>query len=247
MSDGRQEKKIGEFYAQEDTVESYDATRFGNKGGRHVDRTEKEILIDFMKAHPIDQPVLEIAAGTGRFSLELARRGYKVIAMDKSRPMLRMIQSLADKEGLDITCIEGDAFSLPFNDNAFETVYSFRFVWHFKDYPQLISEFARVSRNRVVFDMMNTWSLASLSAPVANHLVYRSIHTQTASKKDVLAAMRNTNLTCKAECTAFVFPYIFYRNLPWLTSLFIRLEKITLAVSKVGSVNYFCAEKSKRA
>ena len=199
-----------------------------------------------MKDHPIDLPVLEVAAGTGRFSLELARRGYKVIAMDKSRPMLRMIQSLADKEGLDITCIEGDAFSLPFEDDAFETVYSFRFVWHFRDYPKLISEFSRVSSNRVIFDMMNTWSLASLSAPVANHIAYRSIHTETASKADVLAAMSDVNLISKAERSAFVFPYIFYRHLPWLTPLFVGLEKIIFSIAKVGSINYFCAEKSPK-
>ena len=32
MSNGHHDKKIDAFYAQEETVESYDAIRFGNKG-----------------------------------------------------------------------------------------------------------------------------------------------------------------------------------------------------------------------
>lgn len=59
-------------------------------------------------------PVLELACGTGRLTLPLARDGHAMVGLDASPAMLRAAQAKADAEDLDITFVQGDmrAFDL---------------------------------------------------------------------------------------------------------------------------------------
>src|SRR5690348_15305449 len=59
-------------------------------------------------------PILELACGTGRLTLPLARNGHEVVGLDASRTMLRTTQAKADAEDLGITVAQGDmrAFDL---------------------------------------------------------------------------------------------------------------------------------------
>src|SRR6187200_2720229 len=46
--------------------------------------------------------VLDIMCGYGRHALELAKRGYKVTALDNSKEYIDEIEILADKENLSV-------------------------------------------------------------------------------------------------------------------------------------------------
>ncbi len=53
-------------------------------------------------------PVLELACGTGRVSMPLARAGFRVTGLDAAPAMLEVARSRAEQEGIDITWVEGD-------------------------------------------------------------------------------------------------------------------------------------------
>ena len=53
-------------------------------------------------------PVLEVACGTGRITLPIARAGIDVTGLDVSRPMLEQARRKATGEGLNIEWIEQD-------------------------------------------------------------------------------------------------------------------------------------------
>lgn len=60
-----------------------------------------------------ETPVLDLAAGSGRVALHLARHGQRVVAVDASRPMLaRLEAALGDDTRQNITCVEADIRSL---------------------------------------------------------------------------------------------------------------------------------------
>lgn len=62
---------------------------------------------------------LDIAAGSGRNALYLARQGWKVWAVDISDVALWQLRAAADDENLDITCIEQD---LEVDDLRFDAI-----------------------------------------------------------------------------------------------------------------------------
>lgn len=63
--------------------------------------------------------ILDIGCGTGRHSIELTRRGYKVIGVDLSDFQLARAREKAMEAGLNIDFRKQDARNLPF-DNEFD-------------------------------------------------------------------------------------------------------------------------------
>src|SRR5436190_15463885 len=59
-----------------------------------------------------DGRIADLGCGAGRTSLALARRGFEVLAVDLSRPMLDRIRSLAEAERLRIECVEANLVDL---------------------------------------------------------------------------------------------------------------------------------------
>ena len=54
-------------------------------------------------------PILDVGAGTGRVSLDLARRGHDVVALDLDPRLLAVLAERAAADGLDVETVAGDA------------------------------------------------------------------------------------------------------------------------------------------
>ena len=92
----------------QDFAEKYDRESFTSGTSGEVDFIEKELNFNREAA------ILDIGCGTGRHSLELARRGYKVTGIDLSGSMISKARAIAEKENLEVDFLEKDARSLNF-------------------------------------------------------------------------------------------------------------------------------------
>jgi len=91
--------------------------------------------------------ILDIAAGTGDFSIQEARRTNATItAIDISQNMLNIAIEKARKENLQdrITFMKADSLCMPFDDNSFDAVTVGFGVRNFVDIPKGLSEIYRV-------------------------------------------------------------------------------------------------------
>jgi SAM-dependent methyltransferase len=92
----------------ENYAEQYEREGFTKGTTGEVDFIEQELGRDRSKR------ILDIGCGTGRHSVELARRGYNVTGVDLSPAMLERARANAATHGCRISFIQGDARSLPF-------------------------------------------------------------------------------------------------------------------------------------
>jgi ubiquinone/menaquinone biosynthesis C-methylase UbiE len=91
---------------------------------------------------------LEIGAGTGYFSLNLAQLGLIELptVSDISDGMLERLAATADELGIAVTTVRTEAEALPFADESFDLVFGHAVLHHIPDLPSAFNEFIRVLR-----------------------------------------------------------------------------------------------------
>ena len=150
-------------YADPAMASTFDAKRFGGPIGKILLDDQERVLADFL-GEVSGRHILDMATGTGRAALALAKRGALVTGVDASREMLSVAKARAADAGLAIDFAEGDAHALAFPDRAFDSVVCLRMLMHVPDWRKALSELCRVSRHRVVFDYPALGSAAALQA-----------------------------------------------------------------------------------
>jgi ubiquinone/menaquinone biosynthesis C-methylase UbiE len=128
--------------------------------GRLVDRVEKAALFALVPELR-GRRVLEVGCGTGNISLELARRGARLVGLDLSFPMLTLAERKARREGLPLTFIRGAAGSLPLADAALDGVISILALDFIPDRAGALREMVRVLRpgGFLALALLNRYSL----------------------------------------------------------------------------------------
>jgi ubiquinone/menaquinone biosynthesis C-methylase UbiE len=197
-----------EWYQADEVAQEYDVKRF-SRGGRLIDRREKRAVLEAL--NPLeDRKVLEIACGTGRFTVMLAERGVDIVGLDISSAMMAEGRKKARSTGVDdhIEFLRGDAARLPFPDDHFDTVFAMRF-FHLADTPaKFLAEMCRVSKEQVFFDTFNDRStrvLYNWLLPMGSRLYGR---------EEVERLIDDAGLTLADASHDFVLPYGFYRKIP---------------------------------
>jgi SAM-dependent methyltransferase len=229
-----------EWYQADEVAEAYDEKRF-SRGGRLIDRREKEAVLNALG--PVeDREILEIACGTGRFTAMLAERGADIVGLDISGPMLQQGRERAQSAGVaeNLEYMRGDAARLPFPDDHFDTVFAMRF-FHLADEPEtFLTEMRRVSREQIFFDTFNGFSTRSLynwALPMGSRLY---------SGNEVKNLLATTNLELAGAEHDWVFPYGFYRKIPNSVASVFRSLDTAIGSTPVGdtlaSVSYWNAE-----
>jgi len=146
--------------------EDYDAIRLEQPRGLLL--SEFDIaLVGRMASHiSRDGSVLEVGAGTGRFTLPMLDTGFRIIATDINESLLNSLRDRTAEMSLHDRCeakIE-DIFSLTFSDDQFDFVYSIHVIPRFsclEDQGQAIQEIARVIKpgGLLLFNYSNRSSL----------------------------------------------------------------------------------------
>jgi len=195
-----------EWYQEDETAEDYDDWRF-SRGGELVDEGEKDALSALVGGVEGDD-VLEVACGTGRFSVELAESGADMTGVDISKPMLMKGVGKARERGLGVEFLRGDAKRLPFPDDSFDLVLGMRF-FHLVDEPAAyLAEMARVSKGRVVFDTFNKGS----ARVVYNRFL--PMGSRLYSEGDVNGVVEEAGVELVDRRDDFVVPFGVYRAIP---------------------------------
>jgi ubiquinone/menaquinone biosynthesis C-methylase UbiE len=97
----------------ENYAETYDKETYTQGTLGETDFIEKEINYDKSKT------ILDIGCGTGRHTIELAKRGYRVVGIDFSESQLKRAREKAEKAQISATFVQKDA-RMPHFSNEFD-------------------------------------------------------------------------------------------------------------------------------
>lgn len=136
-------------YADPEIARSFDQVRFGSAVGEFIKRTQENVVFSHLR-DVTGWDVIDVGAGTGRFTIAFLERGARVIACDASEEMLKVLQSKVSNVNLQTKVI--DAQELTFQDRIFDCAVSFRMLMHVVDWRKALSEVCRVSKDWVVID-----------------------------------------------------------------------------------------------
>ena len=205
----RSKLKVMKTYDKESPV--YYSKRFSSRGGRHIDFTEKRLLVRYVSGPSL----LEVGTASGRFIGFVERMGWDYTGIDISAEMLRLSRSNGSK------LVRGDGEEIPLRSSIFDTVFCFH-TFHFIPEPlRCIKESHRVLKEGgflfLIFETDNWLRRLSLKTRLfESDQWYFTLG-------EVSGMMRNCGLTPVASGPVLKFPMAFYRRLP-ITKLLKRLD-----------------------
>jgi ubiquinone/menaquinone biosynthesis C-methylase UbiE len=101
------------------------------------------------------QRALDVATGSGNVALRAAEAGADVVALDITPENLAAGRAEAERRGLSIDWVEGDAQALPFADASFDVVTSSVGAIFAPDHQATANELLRVCRRGGTIGMIN--------------------------------------------------------------------------------------------
>src|ERR1700728_5279627 len=135
------------------TVKAYKGMGMEGSTARWYDRTTrkdlpeiKSLAIRIAAAIPSSAQVLEVAPGPGFLSIELAKRGLPVRALDISKTFVDIARSNAAEEGVDVRFDQGNAAALPVEDASVDFVVCRAAFKNFTEPVKALREMRRVLR-----------------------------------------------------------------------------------------------------
>lgn len=136
--------------------------RLTRKHGQVEYITSMKYIHKYLEQMPKNAKILDIGAGTGRYSIALAEEGYDVTAVELVKYNLGILKLKSDK----VKAYQGTALKLKrFEDNTFDMTLVFGPMYHlytFEDKVKALSEAKRVTKSGgiiLVAYIMNEYSI----------------------------------------------------------------------------------------
>jgi len=141
-------EKIQEMF--DSIAPEYDA--FNHTTSLGIDKSWRRKALKYIQG----PSVLDIACGTGDFSIQIALSDKKVTGVDISEGMLKVMREKVAKAGLEdkISCQIGDCAALPFAEGSFDSVTVAFGVRNFEDREACLKEIRRVLKPGGKFVML---------------------------------------------------------------------------------------------
>ena len=144
------------------------------------------------------ETVFDGGAGSGRFSILLAKHGCKVTHFDISQPMIDKARELAQEAGVvdKITFVKGALEDLSgYADNSFDMVISFDapISYTYPNQEYVIGELVRMAKKRIIISVTSRLgTLPYLSNPIQKNQFILDEHSEDPSVQWLISNRQNT-------------------------------------------------------
>ena len=160
--------------------------------------------------------VIEVGAGSGRDSIEIARSGGQVVVLDYVFSSFGIIREKANEAEVTVHCVCADATAMPFREKTFDLVFHQGLLEHFRDPMPLLHENVRVLKDdgTVLVDVPQTVHIYTLIKKVliAMNVWFAGWETQF-TPRQLAGLLREAGLEPESTYGRFFSPSLAYRIL----------------------------------
>ena len=235
---------IGSEFADLDPATERYAKRFSGPAGEWLLSRQTAALRQLIAPWP-QGTVLDVGGGHGQVAKPLRDDGYNVHVLASSDAALGRVTEM---DGVQTKI--GSLMTLPYADNSFDIVTSFRILAHIGNWQNLVAELCRVARHAVIVDFPISGganALEPLLFGIKKRVEGDTRRYQTMTHKSVQACMSENGFARTDKIGQFVLPMVVHRKLnqPKISApLEATLGKLGLA-RLMGTPVVLCAKASK--
>ncbi|NIM98808.1 MAG: methyltransferase domain-containing protein [candidate division Zixibacteria bacterium] len=156
--------------------------------------------------------ILDVGGGHGQTTTALVRTGHMVTVLGSSHICKTRIEHLLDEN--HCTFKVGNIHDLPYPDQAFDVVISYRVLAHIKGWKRFLSEITRVARFAVVVDFPAICSvnfLAPFLFPVKSRIEGNARPYTSYQEHKLVEEFEGLGFYMTERFPEFFFPMVFHR------------------------------------
>lgn len=178
-----------------------------------------EIEIDAVKEFGRDKKILEIGCGTGIILNQTTKFAKEAWGIDLSPEMVEVTKS----KGLNAKV--SSATKLPFKDNSFDVVYSFKVLAHIPDIQKVINEIVRITKpdGMILLEFYNPVSIKFITNKIMRS--EEKVYTRFDSYSKIKDYFNSKILVKKIIGARVLLPHNILMKIPIINSIIALLEK----------------------
>lgn len=136
------------------------AARFSGGVGAWFLEIQEQATLKMLKPYA-NGTVLDVGGGHGQLTPALVESGYKVTVLGSDESCQNRIRALVGEGKCQFQV--GNVLALPYPDNSFDVVISYRFLAHVTQWQTFLKELNRVAKQAIVVDYPTVRSFNSIA------------------------------------------------------------------------------------
>ncbi len=196
-----------------DTASGGYAARFAGPVGQYFLERQAAITINFL----VDTPaatLLDVGGGHAQLAGPLAHLGFLVTVTGSADSCgVALSKRVKPEEVKYLTC---DSLKLPFEENSFDVVMSFRLLPHVTEWQNLVAELCRVADKSVIIDYADKRSsniFYALFFGMKKRLEGNTRPFSLFSRAQIAAEFRKNGFSAPSFKPEFLLPMVIHRKL----------------------------------
>lgn len=201
------------------------AQRFAGEVGTWFLRIQEEATLHMLRSFPHAR-ILDVGGGHGQLAPAFVRHGHQVTVFGSDESCQKRIQRLIHQNLC--TFKVGNILHLPYANQEFDVVVSYRLLPHVQEWQQYITELTRVAQKVVMIDYPSIRSVNYIAPLLFS--VKRSFEGNTRlytsfKESELLAIFQAHSFRCADRFAEFFFPMVLHRMM--------RLQRLSALLENV--------------
>jgi ubiquinone/menaquinone biosynthesis C-methylase UbiE len=213
------------------------ALRFSGEVGSWFLQVQESVTLRMLAPYP-GAKILDVGGGHGQLTPALLRHGYQVTVLGSADVCKQRIEAFLAEDRCSFKV--GNILDLPFADQAFDIVVSYRLLSHVTQWKQFVAESSRVALKAVIMDYPAVCSfnyIIPLLFQVKKHLEGNTRTFTTFKDVELLKVFKSSGFIPDERYAEFLLPMVLHRILksPRLSSMMEKICRLSGLTHLLGS------------